>query len=84
MTISPDPDTSRIYFRVRFNTAHGDTDLYWRVIVDGTEHLVRNLRCEVPTFSDEWLDPAVGKVKYHIAGECVEFVIDNELTAIFK
>jgi hypothetical protein len=73
-----------IAFKLRFNTAHGDTDLYWRVIVDDTEYLTRSVRCKVETCSDASFDKTAGVVKYHIAGVCSELMIDENLNAVFK
>lgn len=71
-------------FKIRFNTTHGDTDLYWRVIIDDTEYLVRTLQCNVATHSDASFDKNAGTIKYHIAGTCTAFVIDNELNALIS
>ena len=73
-----------ISFRIRFNTTHGDTDLYWRILIDDTEYLVRSLQCNVPTRSDASFDKNVGVIKYHIAGTCSQFVVDDALHALFS
>lgn len=73
-----------IHFKIRFNTAHGDTDLYWRVIIDDTEYLVRNLMCKVDTYSDASFDKKAGVIKYHIAGDCTDFYIDETLNAFLR
>jgi hypothetical protein len=84
MTQTPITQTGRLLFRLRFNTAHGDTELYWRVIINDTEYLVRTLQCNVATYSDAWFDPIAGTIKYHIAGVCSEFCIDEEMNAVFN
>lgn len=76
-------------FRIRFNTLHGDTDFFWRVIVDdGTgeskEHLARSVVCQVPTWSDASFDKNANAVKYHMAGKCMEFVLDAEGNALLR
>ncbi len=73
-----------INFKLRFNTAHGDTDLYWRVFIDEQEYLVNSLHCMVHTFSDRSFDEKAGMIKYNMAGVCNEFIIDENRTAIFK
>ena len=73
-----------IHFKLRFNTTHGDTDLYWRVIIGDAEYLVRSLVCKVDTWSDASFDERAGQIKYHIAGVCTDFDIDEELRAILK
>jgi len=73
-----------IRFKIRFNTAHGDTDFYWRVIIDDTEYLARSVNCNVATFSDASFDKNANAVKYHMAGVCSDFSIDEEGRAVFK
>ena len=73
-----------IHFKIRFNTLHGTTDLYWRVIIDETEYLARTVHCKVDTYSDASFDKNAGVIKYHIAGTCTDFSIDGEQNALFK
>lgn len=73
-----------IYFKIRFNTAHGDTDLYWRVIIDEEEFLANSLLCKVDTYSESSFDKKANAIKYHMAGVCSEFLIDESKKAIFK
>lgn len=78
-----------IRFKLRFNTQHGDTDLHWRVILtkdegQETEYLVRSIRCEVPTHSDASYEERVGQIKYNMAGECSELLIDEEQRAVLR
>jgi len=73
-----------IYFKIRFNTTHGDTALYWRVIIDEVEYLATSLQCLIPTYSDASFDKKAGMIKYHIAGKCYEFYIDDNDNAFFK
>ncbi len=80
----PNDQNKNIHFKIRFNTAHGDTDLYWRVIVDENEYLTRSVRCCVETYSDASFDTRAGVIKYHIAGVCAELVIDEQLNALLK
>jgi hypothetical protein len=76
--------TATIDFKIRFNTLHGDTNLFWRVIIAKEEYLVRSLQCKVNTYSDASFDKNAGVIKYHMAGVCKEFTIDEELNATFK
>ena len=73
-----------IRFKLRFNTTHGGTNLFWRVIIDDTEYLATSLQCQVPTFSNASFDAKANSVKYHIAGECREFMIDEDGNAFFS
>lgn len=76
--------SGKIIFKLRFNTTHGDTNLYWRVIIGDTEHLVTTLQCNVSTHSDASYDERAGMIKYHIAGECSEFSIDENGNAFLN
>jgi hypothetical protein len=73
-----------IDFKIRFNTTHGDTNLYWRVIIDEKEYLVSDIQCQVYTFSDRSFDKKANAIKYHIAGQCKEFIVGNDMIATFK
>jgi hypothetical protein len=84
MAIGPITMKGNIHFRIRFNTVHGDTDLYWRVIIDDEEYLARSLHCKVETRSDASFDTRAGVIKYHIAGDCHEFHLDEDGQAIFS
>lgn len=71
-------------FKIRFNTLHGESDLYWRVIIDDTEYLVRSVKCYVNTYTDASFDTNAGTIKYHIAGAFTVMNIDLNLNAVFK
>ncbi len=73
-----------IDFKIRFNTQHGDTELYWRIIIGNTEYLANSLHCLVPTYSDASFDERAGAIKYHMAGSCIEFCLNEVHKAIFK
>ena len=76
--------TGNINFKIRFNTTHGDTDLYWRVIIDEIEYLANSIHCKVETWSDASFDNKAQAIKYHIAGSCSVFHIDETRKAIFQ
>ena len=71
-------------FKIRFNTMHGDTDLYWRVIIGEDEYLARTLLCQVHTRSDASFDKKANTIKYHLAGTCSNFHLDTGAHATFK
>jgi hypothetical protein len=73
-----------IYFKIRFNTTHGDTDLYWRVIIDEQEHLAHAVHCNVETWSEASFDKKANAIKYHMAGRCKVFYIDADRKAMFE
>ena len=73
-----------IEFKIRFNTAHADTNLYWRIIIDEQEFLTNSILCNVVTYSDHSFDEKANAIKYHLAGKCAEFSIDIEGKGIFS
>jgi hypothetical protein len=77
-------DKNEIYFKIRFNTTHGDTNLFWRIIVADEEYLVASIDCAVPTYSESSFDERAGTVKWHMAGKCTEFYIDESKNAFLK
>ncbi len=82
--MNSDDKPVEIFFKIRFNTTHGDTDLYWRIIINDEEILARSLQCSVPTYSESSFDQRAGAIKYHIAGVCSEFILDEAKNAFFK
>jgi len=79
-----DNTPEEISFKIRFNTAHGDTGLYWRIIINEREYLAKSIQCSVPTFSESSFDRVAGAIKYHLAGKCTEFYVDELKNAYFK
>lgn len=75
---------AEITFKIRFNTMHGDTCLYWRVIIDDEEYLAATVHCAVPTYSESSFDKHAGTIKWHMAGTCAEFYMDDAKNAFFK
>lgn len=73
-----------MHFRLRFNTKHGDTNLYWRIFINDKEYLVSSIQCEVPTHSDTCFDEQANEQKYNIAGYCNEFIVHEDGTAILR
>jgi hypothetical protein len=73
-----------IHFKMRFNTTHGDTNLYWRIIIEGEQYLARSIQCYVATYSDRSYDNTAREIKYHISGDCREFILDKDKNAVFK
>jgi hypothetical protein len=67
-----------LHFKLRFNTMHGDTDFYWRVIIDDEEYLVKSIHCKVETWSDASFDTRANAIKYNMTGKCREFYVDDD------
>jgi len=84
MTIKPVSINSNIYFKIRFNTTHGGTGFYWRIIIGDEEYLACSLECKVGTRSDASFDSRAGVIKYHIVGECSELFINEAGHAVFS
>jgi hypothetical protein len=68
--------------QIRFNTEHGLSNLYWRVIVDDKEFLAKSVQLEVSSFSttDTLAD---GRIKHHITAIYNE-LIWNEDSLVVK
>jgi len=95
MPTAPFSITGNLFFKIRFNTTHGDSDLYWRIILDERgadslptpyerEILVCSLHCKVETYSDASFDERAGTIKYHIAGCCSELQINEAGHAVLS
>lgn len=59
--------------KIRFNTTAGDSNLKWRVVIDGNEHLASTVDVRVPsTTTQDYID-GVGE-KWHVT--CTPEVIE--------
>lgn len=64
---------------VRFNTNFPEKSKYeWRLIIDGEETLVNNIRVDSPMFTTSTFIEGVG-MKWHMTTHAEEVVIDNSL-----
>jgi hypothetical protein len=52
---------------VRFNTECNDERLYWRVLIDGVEHLAENIQISVPCFTSKDFLSDQNVFKHHIS-----------------
>ena len=50
---------------IRFNTSN-TSDLYWRLVIDGKEYLVNDIKINVPTFTSMDIIET-GESKWHIS-----------------
>jgi hypothetical protein len=48
-------------YHIRYNTAHGETDLVWRIFEDGVEHLVRDFQITVPMHGASTVENGIQK-----------------------
>jgi len=67
--------------KIRYNTAVDDDFLYWRVLIDGIEHLASDIVIEVPTYSTKDEIEGVG-IKHHISCEAEEIIWDEEIKKV--
>lgn len=64
---------------IRFNTNYPSKSLFeWRVLIDGEETLVNDLRCEVPTYSSTTFIEGHG-MKWHMSALANDVTFSNEL-----
>lgn len=73
-----------LFFKIRFNTAHNGSGFFWRIIIDEKEYLAIALHCNVPTFSEASFDKNANEIKYHIAGNCTSFILNEDKIAFLK
>ena len=63
--------------QIRYNTAVNDDFLYWRIIIDGVEHLASDLAINVPCRGTKDFIEGVG-MKHHITCESDNIVWNEE------
>lgn len=64
---------------IRFNTNFPSKSQFeWRLLIDGQEHLVNNVRIEVPCYTTSTFIEGHG-MKWHITTEANEVNIDKSL-----
>jgi len=64
---------------IRFNTNFPlKSKFEWRLLINGVENLVNNIRCEVPTWTTSTFIEGHGQ-KWHMTCEAKEILIDNTL-----
>jgi len=72
---------------IRFNTRYPlESNLEWRLLIDGLETLVNEIRCETPTYTTSTFIEGHG-MKWHMstfAHEVEINQIDNKIIALIK
>jgi hypothetical protein len=48
-------------YHIRYNTAHGESDLVWRIFEDGVEYLVRDFLINVPIRGSSTMENGIEK-----------------------
>lgn len=62
--------------KIRYNTNVDDDFLYWRVLIDGVEHLASDIKINVPSYSTKDFIEGVG-MKHHITCESENVIWDE-------
>ena len=62
-------------YYIRYNTAHGETDLVWRVFENGVEHLVKNFEIRVPVRAESTMENGIQK--WNVACEGHMRIVDG-------
>lgn len=67
--------------RIRYNTLSNGTDLCWRLLIGGKEHLVNHINIEAPCItSKDWLEDKA-EFKHHITVSNCRVVVDEHMIA---
>lgn len=65
---------------IRFNTNFPQKSKFeWRLLINGEETLVNNIRCEVPSWTTTTFIEGHG-MKWHMSCEANEVIIDNKIS----
>lgn len=72
--------------KIRYNTLCDDNNNFWRIIIDGNEHICSNIIIEIPTFTtkdDVWDNNRNSIVsKHHISCMANEIVWKGDVVII--
>lgn len=64
---------------IRFNTNYPEKSKFeWRLLVDGEEQLVNNIRIDSPTYTTSTFIEGIG-MKWHLTTNAEEIIIDRTL-----
>jgi hypothetical protein len=68
--------------KLRYNTECKDNRLYWRVLIDGVEHLAENVKINIPTSTTGDYLADKGLTKHHISCESDNLVWEGDVLTI--
>ncbi len=68
--------------KIRFNTECTDNLLYWRVLIDGVEHLAEKVFINVPVYTSGDFLPEKNQTKHHISSESDNLVWNGAVLTI--
>lgn len=69
--------------KIRYNTAVSDDFLFWRVIIDGVEHLASDIKVNVPCYGTKDYIDGVG-YKHHITCESNDVVFNDDKSVVIN
>jgi hypothetical protein len=76
-----------IDIKIRYNTNCNDNTMYWRVIIDGVEHLASDVMINIPTQTtrDNVFDPQRNEVvnKHHISCKANSVIFKEGIVEIW-
>jgi len=67
---------------LRYNNDCKDNRLYWRVLIDGVEHLAESVTINIPTHTSTDFLPEKGVFKHHISCVSNNLVWDGDILII--
>ncbi len=68
--------------KLRYNNDCKDNRLYWRVLIDGVEHLAENVEIKIATSTTEDFLPEKRVTKHHISCESDSLVWEGDVLTI--
>jgi hypothetical protein len=68
--------------KIRFNTECNDNRLYWRVLIDGVEHLAENIFINVPVHTSDDFLADKNQIKHHISCESSDLVWKDDVLTV--
>jgi hypothetical protein len=75
-----------IDIKIRYNTNCDDNHMFWRVLINGTEHTVSNVIINVPVYTtrDIVFDPSRNSMvdKHHLSCKATEVIWKGDVVII--
>ena len=79
-------DFGRIDVKIRYNTLCDDNHMYWRILIDGVEHMASNIIIEIPvhTTRDDVFDPSRNATvnKHHLSCRAHEVLWKGDVVIV--
>ena len=75
-----------IDIKIRWNTLCDDNHMFWRILIDGVEHIVSNVIVEIPvhTTRDKVWDPNRNQMvdKHHLSCQANEVIWKGDVVIV--